>query len=158
VGNQDCLYASLAFADYFPHISPTTTSLTQVHDWDYTPCDCFIWGDGHIDLDTGTGGCVGSINGRPVCKTEAIVNILSAPLESEDGVRLLFLLFLALDMEIYDFTHSNSIYFFVYVAISTITRWDFKMSSRAYNFFIRSMFISGFIIFRLFSKYSFRSN
>ena len=107
--NEDCLYATLSFvADYFPLISPSGVSPSgvgfEVTDWTGTPCDCFIWSNEKIDLDTGTGGCVGSSYGRPVCKTEALVNILSAPIESEDGVRSLFLL-LAMDLEIYDFTY-----------------------------------------------------
>ena len=44
------------------------TGGVEVHDWNHTPCGCFLWvGDNAIHFDTGSTNCVASFAFEPVC-------------------------------------------------------------------------------------------
>ena len=86
----ECKVAGALFSDYFLDLPSDLPRINyDESNWHYTPCDCFIWDEERVLFDTGTGGCVSSEWGRPVCKTEALNKLLLAPLRSDDEVRSL---------------------------------------------------------------------
>ena len=87
--SRECKVAGALFSDYFLDVLNLPSTFYNEADWGHTPCDCFIWWEREVLFDTGTGGCVSSEWGRPVCKTEALNKLLLAPLRSDDEVRSL---------------------------------------------------------------------
>jgi hypothetical protein len=78
---------ALLFSDYFPSIPSDRTSLSHTGHAS-VDADCFIHKNYEImyNMDTAFENIAFA---RPVCMTEARANLLSAPIESEDGVRSL---------------------------------------------------------------------